>query len=131
MDTNIKLTKPKINGLRAQLEREIAKFNKTKSGQSTKELYSFSWIDYSYFLLPAIKFKSKDTLKHKNEEKITEVEETRLFTPGIKKQNIAERKLDFYLSAPKLLTKKTSRNSCPFIFVGRSVTLDLLAGLLK
>ena len=71
MDTNIESIKAKINGLRAQLGREVAKVNKTKSGQSTDELYASSWIHYDRlsFLLPVIKSsKSRDTLKHKNEE---------------------------------------------------------------
>ena len=36
---NITSTKGKINGLRAQYEREMAKVNKTKSGQNTGKLY--------------------------------------------------------------------------------------------
>ena len=44
LDTNIESIKAKINGLRAQLGREVAKVNKTKSGQSTDELYASSWI---------------------------------------------------------------------------------------
>ena len=70
LDTNIESIKAKINGLRAQLGREVAKVNKTKSGQSTDELYASSWIHYDRlsFLLPVIKSsKSRDTLKHKNE----------------------------------------------------------------
>ena len=38
-NTNISSVKTKINGLRAQLGREKAKETKTKSGQSTDELY--------------------------------------------------------------------------------------------
>ena len=66
LDTNIESIKAKINGLRDQLGRKVAKVNKTKSGQSTDELYASSWIHYDYlsFLLPLIKSsKSRDTLK--------------------------------------------------------------------
>ena len=57
LDTNIESIKAKINGFSAQLERELAKVNKTKSGQSTDELHTSSWIYYDRlsFLLPAIK----------------------------------------------------------------------------
>ena len=64
LDTNIEFIKAKINGVRAQLGREVAKVNKTKSGQSTDEFYASSWSDYdrSPFLLPVIKSsKSRDT----------------------------------------------------------------------
>ena len=73
LDTNIQSIKAKINGLRAQLGREVAKVNKTKIGQSTDELYASSWIHYDRlsFLLPVIKSsKSGDTLKRNNEEEM-------------------------------------------------------------
>ena len=44
VDTNIESIKVKINGLRAQLGREVAKVNKTKSEQSTDKLYASGWI---------------------------------------------------------------------------------------
>ena len=71
LDTNIEFIKAKINGVRAQLGREVAKVNKTKSRQSTDEFYTSSWSDYdrSSFLLPVLKSsKSRDTLKRKNVE---------------------------------------------------------------
>ena len=54
LDTNIESIKAKINGLRAQLRREVAKVNKTKSGQSTDQLYASRWIYYDplSFLMP-------------------------------------------------------------------------------
>ena len=70
MDQNIESIKAKINAFRAQLGREVEKVNKTKSVQSTDELYIPSWIHYERlsFLLPEIKSsKSRDTLKRKNE----------------------------------------------------------------
>ena len=82
LDTNMEFIKAKINGLRAQLGRKVAKVNKTKSGQSTDELYASSWIHYNRlsFLLPVIKSsKSKATLKRKNGEENEEVQETRFF----------------------------------------------------
>ena len=90
LDTNIESIKAKINGLRAQLGREVGKVNKTKRGQSTDELYVSSWIHYDClsFPLPVIKSsKIRDTLKLKNEEENEEVEETRFSMPGLKKKN--------------------------------------------
>ena len=43
---NITSVKGKINGLRAQCGREMAKVNKTKSGRSTGELYVSNWAHY-------------------------------------------------------------------------------------
>ena len=43
---NVILVKGKINGLRAQYERDMAKVNKTKSGQSTDELFVTNWAHY-------------------------------------------------------------------------------------
>ena len=44
LDSNIESIKARINGLWAQLGREVGKVNKTKSGQNTDELYASSWI---------------------------------------------------------------------------------------
>ena len=109
LDTNIESIRAKINGLWAQLGREVAKVNKTKSGQSTDELYASSWIHYDRlsFLLPVIKSsKSRDTLKRKNEEENEEVEETRFSTPGLKKKTIAERKIELLSKCTEAITKK-------------------------
>ena len=67
-DTNISSVKTKINGLRAQLGREKAKETKTKSGQSTDELYISTWAHYNRlaFLLPVMGHsKSRETLRKK------------------------------------------------------------------
>ena len=112
LDTNIESIKAKINGLRAQFEREIAKVNKTKSGQSTDELYASSWIHYDRlsFLLPVIKLsKSRDSLKRKNEEQNEEVEEKRFSTPGLKKKTLAKRKIELLSKCTEAITKKASR----------------------
>ena len=109
LDTNIESIKAKINGLRAQLGREVVKVNKTKSGQSTDELYPSSWIHYDRlpFLLPVIKSsKSRDTLKRKNEEENEKVEETRFSTPGPKKKTIAERKIELLSKCTEAINKK-------------------------
>ena len=42
LDTNFESIKAKVNGLRARLGGEVVKVNKTKSGQSTDELYASS-----------------------------------------------------------------------------------------
>ena len=109
LDTNIESIKAKINGLRAQLGREVAKVNKTKSGQSTDEFYASSCIHYDrlFFLLPVLKSsKSRDTLKSKNEEENEEVEETRFSTPGLKKKTFAERKIELLSKCTEAITKK-------------------------
>ena len=114
LDTNIESIKAKINGLRAQLGREVAKVNKTKSGQSTDELYASSWIHYDRlsFLLPVIKSsKSRDTLKRKNEEENEEVEETRFSTPGLKKKTDVERKIALLFQCTEAITKKPVESS--------------------
>ena len=106
MDTNIEFIKAKINGLRDQLGREV---NKTKSGQSTDELYASSWIHYSRlsFLLPVIKSsKSRGILKRKDEEENEEVEETKFPTPGLKKKAIDERKIELLSKCTEAITKK-------------------------
>ena len=110
MDTNIQSIKAKLNGLRAQLGREVVKVNRTKSRQSTDELYASSWIHYDClsFLLPVIKsLKRRDTLKRKNEEENGLVEETRFSTPGLKKKTITERKLELLSKYTEAITKMT------------------------
>ena len=109
LDTSIESIKAKINGLRAQLESEVAKVNKTKSGQSTDELYASSWIHYDRLslLLPVIKSsKSRDTSKRKIEEENEEVEEARFSTPGLKEKTIAERKIELLSKFTEAITKK-------------------------
>ena len=109
LDTNIESIKTEINVLRAQLGRKVLKVNKTKTGQSTDQLYASSWIHYDClpFLLPVIKSsKSRDTLKRKNEEENEEVEETRFSTPGLKKKTIAERKIELLSKCTEAITKK-------------------------
>ena len=56
LDTSIESIKVKINGLRAQLGREVTKVNKTKSRQSIDELYASIWIHYDrlWFCYPGI-----------------------------------------------------------------------------
>ena len=106
MNPNIESINAKINVLRAQLGSEVAKVNKTKSGQSTGELYASSWILYDRlsFLLPVIK-SSKSTLKHKNEEDNEQLEETRYSAPGLKKKTMAERKIELSSKCTEAITK--------------------------
>ena len=116
LDKNIESIKAKINGLRAQLGKEVAKVNKTKSGQSTNELYASSWTHYDrlFFLLPVIKSsESRDTLKRKNEEENEEVKETRFSTPRLKKKTIAERKTDLLSKCTEAITKSQSNQPLP------------------
>ena len=61
--------KTKINGLRAQLGRELAKVKKTKSGQGTEELYKPNWAFWEHlqFLCPVMTPRaSKDTFVSSN-----------------------------------------------------------------
>ena len=106
MNPNIESINAKIKVLRAQLGSEVAKVNKTKSGQSTGELYASSWILYDRlsFLLPVIK-SSKSTLKHKNEEDNEQLEETRYSAPGLKNKAMAERKIELSSKCTKAITK--------------------------
>ena len=96
LNTTNASVKTKINGLRAQLGREITKERTTKSGQSTDELYKSNWVHYDKlsFLIPVISAgKSRDTLKRNSlPEDATEKEgET---TPVPKNKSIAEKKLE-------------------------------------
>ena len=101
---NITSIKSKINGLRAQYRREMAKVNKTKSEQSTGELYVSNWVHYQSLALlqPVMKSSSsKNTLKQSNEDlDETECTEVKAYS-GSKKKSLAEKKL-------KLFTKCTS-----------------------
>ena len=66
LNTTNAFVKTKINGLRAQLGKEITKEKTTKSSQSTDELYKSNWVHYDKlsFLIPVIGAgKSRDTLK--------------------------------------------------------------------
>ena len=66
LDTQVDEVKSKILILRSQLGREITKVNKTKSGQSTSELYKPNWVYWErlQFLRPVMQpGKSRDNLK--------------------------------------------------------------------
>ena len=72
LDTNIASIKTNINGLRAQLGREMVKDKSTKIGQSTDKPYSSNWIHYDKlpFLVPVIETsESRDILKRINLQK--------------------------------------------------------------
>ena len=90
--SNITSIKSKINGLRAQYGREMAKVNKMKSEQSTDELYVSNWVHYQCltFLQPVMKSSSsKSTLKQSNED-LDEIEctEAKAYS-GSKKKSLA------------------------------------------
>ena len=110
--------KTKINGLRAQLRRQITKettTNTTKSGQSTDELYKGNWVHYDKvsFLIPVIGAgKSRDTLKRNSlPEDTTEKEgET---TPVPKEKSIAEKKLELLSKCTDAITSKAAVSSEP------------------
>ena len=102
LDTNSESIKAKINGLRAQLGRELAKVNKTKSGQSTDELYASSWIHYDdlSFLLP-----DRDTLNVKMKRRMRKLKKGFL-RQGLRKKTIAERKIELLSKCTEAITKK-------------------------
>lgn len=84
--------------------------NKTKSGQSTDELYAPSWVHYQslLFLLPVIKAsKSKDTYKRKIDmeecQEIDDEDEDKVTTR--KRNTIPERKLDLLSKCTDAITK--------------------------
>ena len=93
LNTTNASVKTKINGLRAQLGREITKEKTTKSGKSTDELYKSNWVHYDKlsFLIPVIGAgKSRDTLKRNSlpEDATEEEGET---TPVPKKSLLLKR----------------------------------------
>ena len=108
LDTTNASIKTKINGLRAQLGRELAKEKSTKSGQNTDELYKSSWIHYQKlsFLIPVIHAgKSRDTLKRNNQsDEAIEIDEESTTVP--KKKSIAEKKLDLISRCTDAITSK-------------------------
>ena len=115
LNTTNASVKTKINGLRAQLGREITKEKTTKSGQSTDELYKSNWVHYDKlsFLIPVIGAgKSRDTLKRNSlPEDATEKEgET---TPVPKKKSIAEKKLELLSKCTDAITSKAAVSSEP------------------
>ena len=109
LDTNITSIKAKINSLRTQLEREMAKQKNTKSGQSTDELYASKWIYYDKlnFLIPVSgASKSRDTLKRMNLQEDESAEKE--VTPSERK-TIAKRNLICFQSVQKLLQSMQSQ----------------------
>ena len=113
LNTTTSSVKTNINGLRAQLGRELAKENKTKSGQSTDELYSSGWIHYNRlaFLLPVIgSSKSRDTLKRSNVNWEDESGVETGASPAVKKKTITEKKLDLLSRCTEAITANTKKS---------------------
>ena len=104
LDTNITSIKAKINRLRTQLGRKMAKEKSTKSGQSTDELYASKWIHYDKlnFLIPVFgASKSRDTLKRMNLQEDESPENE--VTPS-KRKTLAEKKLDLLSKCTEAIT---------------------------
>ena len=104
LDTNITSIKAKINSLRTQLGREMAKEKSNKSGQSIDELYANKWIHYDKlnFLIPVFGgSKSRDTLKRMNLQEDESAEKK--FTPS-KRKTRAEKKLDLLSKCTEAIT---------------------------
>ena len=115
LNTTNASVKTKINGLRAQLGREITKEKTPKSGQSTDELCKSNCVHYDRlsFLIPVIGAdKSRDTLKRNSlPEDATEKEgET---TPISPKKSIAEKKLELLSKCTDAITSKAVVSSEP------------------
>ena len=107
---NITSIKGKINGLRAQYGREMAKVTKTKSGQCTDELYVSNWEHYQSleFLQPEMKSSnSKITLKQSNGD-LDEIEcaEVKAYL-GSKKKPLAEKKIELLTKCTDAITNST------------------------
>ena len=70
-DSSSDIVKAKINALREQLGREIAKESKTKSGQATDKKYLSKWMFYEQlkFLRPVMATtKSRDSTSTQNND---------------------------------------------------------------
>ena len=70
-DSSSAIVKAKINALRAQLGREMAKESKTTSGQATDETYVSKWMFYEHlkFLRPVIATtKNRDSISTQNHD---------------------------------------------------------------
>lgn len=123
--------KTKINGLRAQFGRELAKVNKTKSGQSTDELYVPSWVHYQrlLFLVPVVKSaKSRGKRKCKIEvENLENDEDEDTKVPTHKKKSIAERKLDLLSKCTEAITKPAKATEATSPVVNKNSTSNFAA----
>ena len=113
LNTTITSVKSKINGLRAQLGREMVKEKTTRSGQSTDELYRSTWPHYDklFFLIPVIKSaKSRDTMSRKrnaeDEKDLSGKESPSASVP--KKKTLAEKKLDLLTKCTEAMTSKAT-----------------------
>ena len=104
---NINSVKGKINGLRAQYGRETTKVNKTKSRQSTDELYVSNWAHYQILAFVQTVMKSsssKSTLKQSN-EKLDETECTEVNAySGSKKNSLAKKKIELLTECTDAIT---------------------------
>ena len=120
LDTNITSIKAKINSLRTQLGREMAKGKSTKSGQSTGELYASKWIHYDKLncLIPVLgTSKRRDTLKRMNLQEDESAEKEVTPTKG---RQLLKRNLIYFQSVQKELQamqsqKKANESSNPKI----------------
>ena len=113
LDTTVASIKTKVNSLRTQLGKELAKERNTKSGQGTDELYVSNWIFYQKlaFLIPVFgTSKSRDTMKRINfQEDDSEKED--ISTPPTKKKTVAERKLDLLSRCTDAITRNAKKTT--------------------
>ena len=113
-DSSSVIVKAKINALRAQLGREVAKKSKTKSGQATDEKYVSKWMSYEQlkFLRPVMATtKSQDSISSRNNHLDDSISLSENEPPLIKKTlktTIAVRKLELLTSCAKSMTPGSS-----------------------
>ena len=88
--------------------------NKTKSGQSTDDLYVSNWVHYQSlaFLQPVMKSSSsKNTLKQSNEDQ-DEIEYTDVkIASGSKKKTLPERKIELLTKCTDAIASSTPKES--------------------
>ena len=114
LDTTVASIKTKLNSLRTQLGKELAKERNTKSGQATDELYVSSWVFYQNlaFLIPVFgNSKSRDTLKRISLPEDDSGQEANGSTPQSKKKTIAEKKLDLLSKCTDAITANAKKNT--------------------
>ena len=107
--------KSKVNSLRTQFNRELAKESKTKNGQSTDELYKSNWIHFgrlNFLRSVLVSSKSFDSINaNQNEigDKVIEENESRL-NRVCKRKTLSERKLDLLSKCTDAITSGSANS---------------------
>ena len=107
--------KYKVNSLRTQFNRELAKESKTKSGQSTDELHKSNWIHFERLnflrsvLASSKNFDSINVNQNEIGDKVIEENESRL-NRVCKRKTLFERKLDLLSKCTDAITSGSANN---------------------